>query len=206
MTATVVLPGLSYALTWLESPALPPVTWSVGDAGVLRATAPPRCDWFLDPAGGPAVLNAPTAACVPREEAFSLSMRVAVDFRAKFDAAALVARVRDDLWAKLCFEYSPQGEPMVVSVVTRGRSDDCNAAVLPSRAAYLRLSLKGPLFAMHWSPDGRWWNLARYGTLGEAPSVQLGLLVQSPTGDGCQAEFSEVAYRPTFPADLRNGQ
>jgi hypothetical protein len=34
----------------------------------------------------------------------------------------------DALWAKLCFELSPQHQPMIVSVVTWGTSGDCNAA------------------------------------------------------------------------------
>ena len=34
-----------------------------------------------------------------------------VDFAATYDAGVLVLHERDDLGAKLCFEYSPQREP-----------------------------------------------------------------------------------------------
>ena len=57
---------------------------------------------------------------------------------ATYDAGVLTLRRRDDLWAKLCFERSPQGEPMVVSVVTRGVSDDCNSFVVDGRSVWLR--------------------------------------------------------------------
>ena len=57
-------------------------------------------------------------------------------------------------WAKLCFEYSPQREPMVVSVVTRGLSDDCNSFVVDGATVWLRIARVGSAFAFHASTDG----------------------------------------------------
>lgn len=57
---------------------------------------------------------------------FLFSARVAAGFGTDFDAAALLVWFGGDRWAKLCFEFSPQRRPMVVSVVTQGRSDDAN--------------------------------------------------------------------------------
>lgn len=42
-------------------------------------------------------------------------------------------------WAKLCCEFSPAGEPMIVSVVCRGVADDANAFIVPGRPVWLRI-------------------------------------------------------------------
>ena len=41
---------------------------------------------------------------------------------------------------KLCFEHSPDRQPMIVSVVTRGVSDDANAFAVDGQTAWLRVS------------------------------------------------------------------
>ena len=58
---------------------------------------------------------------------FQFSALVAPAFGAAFDAGALIVREGPDRWLKLAFE-APEGVPMVVSVVTRGSSDDANGA------------------------------------------------------------------------------
>ena len=40
---------------------------------------------------------------------FRLSARVTVDFRATFDAGVLLLWLDEAHWAKLCFEYTPDG-------------------------------------------------------------------------------------------------
>jgi uncharacterized protein len=117
----------------------------------------------------------------------------------------LVMLARDDAWAKLCFEYSPHGEPMVVSVVTRGVSDDCNAAVVPGDTVFLRIAHTPGSTAFHFSRDGQYWNLVRYFTLGAVPGLRLGFSSQSPTGSGCRAVFSDIRYAQGTIADIRGG-
>jgi hypothetical protein len=74
--------------------------------------------------------NAPAALFLPPDQDFSLRVRVTVDFGATYDAGVLCVYAQDQTWANLCFEYSPQNQPMIVSVVTRGASDDCNSVVV----------------------------------------------------------------------------
>lgn len=202
---TFTLPAIPSELRFLGEPALPPRDWGASAEGTLSITAPAKTDWFLDPGGDTRVLNAPAALFAPVDEAFTLQARVRVDFGATFDAGVLTLRVRDDLWAKLCFEYSPQRQPTVVSVVTRGRSDDCNSTPIDGNEIYLRLAARGATVAMHSSTTGKRWNLVRYFSLGEVQSPGVGFLAQSPTGEGCTVAFSEIAYRPGFPENLRDG-
>jgi hypothetical protein len=170
----------------------------------LRLAAGPRTDWFVDPGSGAATLNAPSLLGPVRGD-FMLGARVEVPFAATFDAGVLVLRHEDRTWAKLCFEYSPDGEPMVVSVVTHDVSDDCNSVVVDGNVVFLRVARIGPACAFHWSDDGRRWRLVRHFRLVEDDVLEAGFLAQSPIGDGCSVTFSEVRFSATTLPALRTG-
>ncbi len=124
VTPIDIVPGVPATFHWLGTPAAANL-----DAGALTIAAGPRTDWFVDPGSGQTTLNAP--ALVSRLQGdFTLSARVETGFQSTFDAGALVLWEAGPTWAKLAFEFSPAGEAMVVSVVTRGESDDCNSMVV----------------------------------------------------------------------------
>ncbi len=186
-----------------------PGCWQLGAAAV-SAFAPPRTDLFLDPAADPdarpqPLPDAPRLVGVPTGD-FQLVARVAVDFRTTFDAGVLVVHAGPDRWAKLCFEYTPQETPSVVTVVTRGESDDANAVETEDSSVWLRVSRTGRAYAFHTSTDRRWWRMVRYFGLGEpADTARVGFLAQSPMGEGCPVTFDDLEYRDHAPADLRDG-
>ena len=135
-----------------------------------------------------------------------LSARVTVGFVDDFDAGTLVVWKSDTRWAKLCFEYSPRREPMVVSVVTRETSDDCNSVVVGTGTVYLRIATMGAAFAFHYSTDGRFWNFVRVFDLGESETpTRIGFLVQSPSGDGCTATFDDIHFSRGLLTETRDG-
>ena len=171
--------------------------------GGLRMRVAATTDLFCDPAGHAPVLNAPRLLCAAGSH-FTLSARVDLVFQATYDAGVLLLYVHERAWAKLCCELSPQGQPMIVSVVTNGLSDDANAAVLDRPGAFLRVTGLGAAFAFHYSLDGRAWQLVRYFTLPAPEQAQLGFLVQAPTGTSCQAEFTQIRYTPASVSDIRS--
>ena len=118
----------------------------------------------------------------------------------------LVVYESDDVWAKLCFEYSPQREPMVVSVVTRGVSDDCNSSVVDDRSVWLRIARVGSAFAFHASTDGSNWSFIRHFALETGGETSIGFAAQSPTGEGCAVTFEQIAYEAKRLGDLRSGE
>ena len=136
---------------------------------------------------------------------FQLSARVSVGFRSSFDAGVLVLWADERSWAKLCFEASPQLEPMVVSVVTRDVSDDCNAFVVDEDRVWLRIAKLGRAYAFHASADGSRWQLVRHFGLGDA-RPRVGFLAQSPRGAGCRALFDEIEFAAATLADIRSGE
>ena len=118
----------------------------------------------------------------------------------------LLLWVDERRWGKLCFEFSPAGEPMIVSVVCRDVADDANAFVVPGRSVSLRVSRIGLAYAYHASVDATTWQLVRYFTIDDGTQAdQIGFEAQSPTGDGCHVTFDEIRFIPARLAQLRDG-
>jgi len=196
----VRLESLPMPLRWL----VPPRSWEVA-GGRLVVEAAGGTDWFADPSGETAAaLNAPALVGEAPGD-FVLRARIEVGFRSAFDAGVLMVHARDETWAKLCFEYSPQREPMIVSVVTHGRSDDANAFTVDGDRAWLRVARLGSAFAFHASTDARAWRLVRYFALPGAVEASVGFEAQSPTGQGCVVTFDEIAFERRRLEDLRDG-
>jgi uncharacterized protein len=171
----------------------------------VEITAGPRTDWFIDPGGvAEPILNAPALVGRPSGD-FLLSARVAVEFGSTFDAGVLVLYDHERLWAKLCFEYSPEREPMVVSVVTDGVSDDCNSFVVDADQIWLRVARIGSAFAFHASTDGAFWRLVRHFGLPAEGELRVGFEAQSPLGEGCTAAFTSIRYEARTLAEIRSG-
>lgn len=196
----VRLESLPMPLRWL----LPPRSWEIAGSRLVVEAAG-GTDWFADPSGETvATLNAPALVGeVPGD--FVFRARIEVGFRSAFDAGVLMVHVRDDSWAKLCFEYSPQREPMIVSVVTNGGSDDASAFTVDGDRAWVRVARLGSAFAFHASTDARTWRLVRYFALPGAVEASVGFEAQSPTGQGCVVTFDEIAFERRRLEDLRDG-
>ncbi len=195
----LTLPGLPAPAQWTHSP-----TTAFLEGDTLTIGAGPQTDLFTDPQGAPRKDDAPRLLFAP-DAHFTLSAHVGVNFASTFDAGVLLLWVDAAHWAKLCFEFSPQGEPMVVSVVTNGLSDDCNSVALARRDIFLRITRLNPAFAFHYSEDGVVWRLVRYFTLRQEEGLAVGFSSQSPTGEGCRATFGSVRYTPEAVTELRSG-
>jgi len=181
-----------------------PVRCADNGGGQLEIEAGPQTDLFVDPSGDSTRLNAPRLIGAAPEGDFQFSARVTVGFAGTYDAGALLLWVDETRWAKLCFERSPAGENMVVSVVTRRSSDDANCFVVDSSSVWLRISRLARATAFHASVDGRHWQFVRYFDLG-VEGGQIGFVTQAPMGGGCSATFEDVRFAAERLADLRDG-
>lgn len=198
---TLQLPGLP-ALSWTNGPGV--ATFA---ADILELTAAPGVDWSNDSLGGPQQHAATALVFAAPADDFILSARVQVPGeRTTFDAGALALWSDEDHWAKLCFEYSPQGQPMVVSVVTERFSDDVNSAPVDDPHVFFRLARVGSAFAFHASVDGERWDFVRLFRLAEGSGpFRVGFLAQAPLGDTCVARFDAISYAERTLGDLRDG-
>jgi regulation of enolase protein 1 (concanavalin A-like superfamily) len=207
----VRLRNIPFDLQWEVPPEHwePAVSPGLGESGLL-IEAGPLTDLFVSPDDLEPTLNAPRLLGVP-DHRFQLSALVEVEFASTFDAGVLLLWAHDRSWAKLCLEYSPAGQPMVVSVVTRDRSDDANSMDVEGSSTWLRISRTSNAgagsYAFHAATDGVHWNLIRHFHLGTGADdlVRIGFLAQSPTGDGCRVSFSQLRYLPEALDDLRGG-
>ena len=207
MTIACNVPGLPFTL----SPSSD-VAWTIDKAiAAVTATAAAHSDFFIDPAAdsqlnAKSTLNAATLLGVPPDGDFQFSARVTVSFESTFDAGVLLLWIDDRHWGKLCFEYSPDREPMIVSVVTRGVSDDANAFVVDGRTVWLRVSRIDRAFAYHASLDGKNWQMIRFFTIHDMSTpASVGFETQSPTGGGCVVTFDDIHFTRERLRELRDG-
>jgi hypothetical protein len=172
----------------------------------VRLEAGAKTDRFTDANGEYNSATAPVAWFDPPEGDFVFGASVSVNLQSTFDAAGLMLRCGDSWWVKFVHELIPSAEPTIVSVVSNPVSDDVNGPPVDDDTIRLRAMRKGKAFALHWAYSEGPWNLARYAPLPASAVLQVGLTVQSPTGEGCEAEFSHFFLDSNVPQDIRSGE
>jgi len=188
---TPPIPGLPGTLTWQNSPR----AWKIDSKNVLTISSNPKTDWFVDPFDGTVAKTAPILLFTPGPD-YVLSARVAVQFTTKWDAGALMLWGDDHHWAKLSYEFSPDQKPTLVTVVTRGLSDDCNSLSLAGDSVYLRMAKSGNTYVFYFATDGKNWQILRTFSLDTDLPIRAGFESQSPEGSGAVAKFSAITYDP----------
>ena len=108
--------------------------------------------------------------------------------------ALLMVWAGNHSWAKLSFELSPAKQPTMVTVVTRGLSDDCISIPVSSNTVYIPISKSGPAYVFYSSTDGKSWQVLRVFSLGDSSKARIGFESQSPAGDGTEVVFPEIQY------------
>jgi regulation of enolase protein 1 (concanavalin A-like superfamily) len=184
-----VINGLPGSPTWQISP----LSWHLEHGSELTIRSGKETDWFVDPFDGTVHSTAPLLLFAPADD-YVLNTKVKVNFNSKWDAGALMVWVDDHHWAKLSFELSPAKQPTMVTVVTRGLSDDCNSMAIPGTTVYLQVAKSGPAYVFYSSADGRNWQILRVFSLGDVSKARVGFESQSPAGDGTEVIFSEIHY------------
>ena len=193
--------GLPGNLAWQNAP----VAWRVEHGSELTIRSGKETDWFVDPFDSTVHNTAPMLLFVPADD-YVLSAKVKVGFNAKWDAGALMVWADDHHWAKLSFELSPAKQPTMVTVVTRGLSDDCNSIPIPGNTVYLQIAKSGPAYVFYSSADGKIWQVLRVFSMGDSAKARVGFESQSPAGAGTEAVFSEFRYSAKKIANIYNNE
>jgi regulation of enolase protein 1 (concanavalin A-like superfamily) len=188
-------------LQWLGRPGL----HASETSGTIGFGAGPRTDWFHDPRTGAVTTSAPVAVVTTGDGPVTLSCHVATELVATFDAAGLLVHYDDEHWVKLALELSPAGEPTVVTVRTATASDDCNHRLVTGSTCWFRASVDERSVAFHVSDDASSWQLVRYCAPPLTAAPTIGLLVQSPTGEGTTGTFDSLVVEPRSVLHLRDG-
>ncbi|MDO7906141.1 DUF1349 domain-containing protein [Paenibacillus sp. JX-17] len=174
-------------LAWMNEPQ----HWTYTAEHELLIEAPPKADFFKDPAGKHTASSAPFLQ-LQVDSSFQLTTQLQVDMHHKYDSGCLMLMADDNNWAKICFEFD--GEyPTIVSVVTQdGSSDDCNSERVSVENPYLRITKSEQVVSFYYSPDGEAWKLIRYFGLRSQGPYTAGVVAQSPTGSGCEVRFKSL--------------
>jgi regulation of enolase protein 1 (concanavalin A-like superfamily) len=185
------LDGIPGPLVWQH----PPKSWKIDNGKTLTITAGKATNWYISAVGDDKSDSSNRLLFKPAAD-FVLSAKVTVGNRSTWDAGGLVLYVNDTLWAKFGIEVTTNKIPTIVSVVTRGISDDNNSIAIDSGSAYLKVAKAGTGILFYESPDGKNWSIIRAFTLGDVPDLRVGFSSQSPVGEGCTSVFSEIQYQP----------
>lgn len=193
--------GLPGKLSWKNAPS----AWHIEGGHELKISAGKKTDWFVDPFDGKVDSSAPILLFAPGPD-FILNAKVSVGFHTKWDAGAFMIWADDHHWAKLSFELSPDNQPTMVTVVTRGLSDDCNSIPISGNEVFLQVAKSGTAYVFYSSSDGHNWKILRTFSLDTSLKQLVGFEAQSPAGAGADVTFSEIHYSPTKIKNIYTGQ
>ena len=181
----------------------PPQSYVV-ENNSLKITATKGTDFFNSPEDSTVVGSAPFLY-KEVEGDFVAKALVEPDFSAQWNAVAVMLHVDSLNWIKLAFENSDATGPGIVSVVTKGTSDDANGAMLNGeKRVWLALVRKGSIYSMHWSVDGENFRMARLTSMADQNAVKIGIEAQSPVGDSAMHQVHHFEIRARTVNDLRN--
>lgn len=170
----------------------------------LKITVNKGTDFFNSPEDSTVVGSAPYLY-KEVEGDFVAKALVEPDFSAQWNAVAVMLHLDSLNWIKLAFENSDATGPGIVSVVTKGTSDDANGAILNAEGkVWLALVRKGNIYSMHWSVDGEKFRMARLTSMVDQNAVKIGIEAQSPVGDSAMHQVHHFEIQGRTVNDLRN--
>lgn len=165
-------------LKWLHKPQ----SYTI-ENGTLKVVAEKGTDFFNNPEDDSITASAPFLYKSLKGD-FVAKVLIQPDFSSQWNAVALMVYLDNLNWIKFAFENSDATGPSIVTVVTKGTSDDANGVVLNNiNEIWLAIAKKNNIYSMHWSEDGVNYKMARLTKMTEADEVKIGIEFQSPVGD-----------------------
>ncbi len=186
---SIQIPGIPRSLTW----EIKPRKFMLGKNSITIFSGE-KTDMFRDPNVTYNTDNAPKLL-FRADSNFVFTAAIEHAFLSKWDGGALVLKADSLNWVKCCFEKDYTGARRIVTVVTKGISDDCNSVKLTKNKVYFKIAKADNVITIYYSESGKNWYLIRHFTFDSSQDLQVGLLAQSPTGKDCQVTFSELKYQ-----------
>ncbi len=170
-------------MQWLNEPP----QWSA-DRDVITVTAAPHTDfWRITHDNGQRDSGHVYAQRVTGDFVSEVTVRAA--YAALYDQAGLMVRLDATTWMKCGIEFF-DGAQHVSAVVTRDASDWSVVPVdPPPPALYLRVTRHDHTLDVTYSLDGAQYRLLRQAFLTREPTLDVGVMVCAPIGDGFTARF-----------------
>jgi hypothetical protein len=185
-------------MTWMNEPEFKL------NNGTLSVEVTKGTDFFNNPEDSSIIGSAPFLF-INQDSDFVMKALVEPDFNSQWNALSLMVYLDSLNWIKFAFENSDATGPSVVSVVTKGISDDANGVAMKDRhRIWLAVARKNHLYSMHWSEDGSKYYMARLTAMPNKETVRIGIEAQSPVG--LQARHKVLSFDVAFRTvnNLRN--
>jgi len=186
--AQLSMEAIPKALRWDNHPK----SFRIEKSGIV-IIAGEKTDMFRDPNVTYNTDNAPKLM-FDADSNFVFTASIEHGFTNKWDGGAIILKQDSLNWVKFCFEKDYTGARRVVSVVTKGISDDCNSVEISSDKVFYKIAKAGNVITLYYSLTGVTWFLVRHFTFDFNKGVQLGFLAQSPLGKECKVQFRNVHY------------
>ncbi|HRF38423.1 MAG TPA: DUF1349 domain-containing protein [Saprospiraceae bacterium] len=188
-------------LNWLSQPRSATVK-----EGILAVTVDKSTDFFNNPEDGAISTTAPLLY-EKIEGDFVVKALVRPDFEEVWNAVSLMVYMDSLHWIKFAFENSDATGPSVVTVVTKGVSDDANGAIMSGqKEVWLKLIRKNNNYSMLWSLDDKEYKMARLTSMPAADAVKVGIEAQCPVGESATHEILYYHSERKTVQDLRKGE
>ncbi len=198
--APIKIPGIQKMGHWVN----PSASFESSKDGIV-ITASEKTDKYIAADGSYSSDNA-NRLLFDADANFIFSALISHPFASKWDGGALVLEGDSQNWIKFCFEKDYTGARRVVSVVTKGISDDCNSIEFDQNRAYFQMAKKGDVVFLYTSKTGKEWYLVRVLNFKFNGPIRIGFLAQSPEGKTNKVSFTNIKYQPVPVKDFWKGE
>lgn len=173
----------------------------------LEMVSSVETDFFIEPGQPPYnKANAPLLLMtVDNTKPFTFSIKVSPKHLVKYDAGMVFLYVNDSEWLKFAFEVDERMIGRIVTVKTKGFSDDNNHDAISTKSVYLKISSDTKVVGFYYSLDAKTWQLVRVFKNEYPQNLKIGIGSQSPVGKGNKSVFSEFQFAETNVKDFRMG-
>ena len=179
------------------------------DGNELTIYAPPNSDFFNNPVPESGDFTKPLANApflyTEIEGDFVIRVNVTPEFISDYDASCIMVINDEKTWLKAAFEKSDFNTTAIVSVVTNEISDDANGCNITEKSVWLQVARVGNNFTVHYSPDGVKFDMVRLCFLPVENTLKVGIVSQSPTGNGANHKFNNLTIEKRTIKNLRAG-
>ncbi|MDX2245333.1 MAG: DUF1349 domain-containing protein [Bacteroidia bacterium] len=183
---------------WLNEPE----SFAIVDSS-LSVKVKKGSDFFNNPEDGSVAASAPFLYQKIQGD-FVAKTFIQPDFSSQWNAVSLMVYLDSLNWIKFAFENSDATGPGIVTVVTKGKSDDANGVILNEhKQVWLAIARKNNNYSMHWSLDGDNYNMARLTSMPEQNEINIGVETQSPVGDSATHTIHFFSLESRTVQDLR---
>lgn len=153
------------------------------------------------------VNSAPKLLFTP-DSGFVFSAKIKPAFSSMYDGGAILVYSDNENWAKALFEKHTDGSlGLGVSMVNEKRGDDSYHEIdLKAEEVYVKVARSGDIFCFYYSADGKAWKLLRTFPYRKVADLKIGFYAQSPKGESCVVEFSDIRYKGQKFSDFFTGE